>query len=69
VVDTIGETRAEPLAVMAPTPGVIVIAPGFSAAQLNTTGCPGLMEILSALNSMIRASGHGKFRGNRQPLV
>jgi hypothetical protein len=50
-------------------PGVTDIGPGFSAAQVSTTDCPGLTEVTSDLNSMIRASGHGKFGGNWQLLV
>jgi len=48
--------------------GVTDIGPGFSAAQVSTTD-PGLTEVTSDLNSMIRASGHGKFGGSWQLLV
>src|SRR5687768_500555 len=69
VVVAVGDSRVEPRAMTGPTPGVTDIAPGFSATQDSTTDSPGLIEVRSASNDMIRASGHGNCGGRLQPRV
>src|SRR5688572_1164504 len=69
VVVAVGDSRAEPRAITGPTPGVTNIAPGFSATQDSTMDSPGLIEVRSASNDMIRASGHGNCGGRLQPRV
>src|SRR5437868_9285480 len=64
-----GVTFAEARVITGPISGVISIAPGFSAAQLRMTDSPGLMEVLSAEKSTIRAVGQGNCGGRLQPRV